>query len=778
MLVYQNKTAVLIVYSNSVHIAIRNVLIPLDAILICLVFVFPANADNHSVTAPAAETPATKTGEQKRKRIGLVLSGGGARGAAHVGVLKVLEELQVPVDYVVGTSLGSVVGALYAMGQSPAELESTLATLEWNRGFVDALPRSRLPFRRKDEEDKFQTDFELGVQGTSISLPPGLIRGHGLYLVLHTLIGGGALETDFDSLPIPFRAVATDLENSETVVLGSGDLARGLQASMSIPAFFAPVEIDGRLLVDGGVTNNLAVDVVREMGADIVIAVDISTPLSKRSQLKSLPGILNQLTNILVHQGTDEQVATLRGSDIYLQPDLTTYSSVDFGRVSAISDAGENYARANSAELKELSLSEAAYAEYRDQVQKTKVKELPEWIGKIVLNQESHLSDERLILRSKLKEQSAYSTDELHTAINTIYSTDLFETIDYTLTESPSDKNTADLVINAHRRSWGTDRVQFGLVLEDDFQGDNNYLLSAGYTRRTINRLGGDVRFVARVGELPSALAEYFQPLGVRGNFFTLGQLEFEEFSRSIFESDSELESFRIGRRQAALFGGWQNSDDLEFRAGLITGSGDIRQRVGPGSTSKVGSFREGILELRARYDTVNSKTFPTGGQKIKVEYERGLGVLNSDTGYQALIVDALIARKFGNLRWIAGLEVSESISGSVPVQRQFSRGSILSTAGLRADTEAGDSAARLSLLAYRPLRVPKVEALENPVFVGGAIEVGRVSQVAGAIGDEDPGFSGSVFVAVDTPAGPLLLGVGGKEGSGVVGLLSLGLTF
>ena len=749
--------------------SLYSLLAPLGVILLCLLFTPVSYADNHSTNGAA---------KPDRKKIGLVLSGGGARGAAHVGVIKVLEELNIPVDYIVGTSLGSVVGALYSMGQTPAQMEFTLATLEWNRGFVDNLPRSQLPFRRKDEEDKFQTNFELGVEGFSVSLPPGVIQGHGLYLLLQTLVGGSALQRDFDKLPIPYLAIATDLEKSKTVVLDSGDLAKSLQASMSIPAIFAPVEIDGRLLVDGGVTNNLAVDVVREMGADIVIAVDISTPLSTRSQLGSLPQILNQLTNILTHNGTDRQIATLEGSDILLSPELKNFSAVDFNSVNDISFIGETYARENAAKLEGLSLSDSEYAEYKNELKKTEVKKLPKRIGKVVLNQDSDVSDERFRLRARLRDNSEYSTDKLHTSINSIYSSDLFDTIDYTFIPDPNDETTADLEINTHRRSWGTDRVQFGFVLEDDFTGDNNFLISAGYTRRSINRLGGDVRLVGRVGELPGALLEYFQPLDRKGNYFTLAQLDNEQFSTGLFNNDSELETFRVTRNQAALFVGWQNANNLEFRLGVTTGSGVIRQRVGVGESSKISSFREGIFQLRARYDTVNSKTFPASGQKVKVTYEVGVDAFNSDTNFQSLVVDALIAREFGKFRWIAAAEISESIDGTVPQQRQFARGSILSTAGLRADTELGDNAARFSLLAYRPLRTSRVEALENPIYFGAALELGRVSQAPGNVGDEDPSFSGSVFVAVDTPAGPLFLGAGAKEGTGVIGLLSLGLTF
>ena len=742
--------------------------------LFCLCVASPAYSNELITPTTSEEAP----GEQDRPKIGLALSGGGARGAAHVGIIKVLEELNIPVDYVVGTSLGAVVGALYAKGQTPADLEHVLETLEWNRGFVDALPRSKLPFRRKDEEDKFQTNFELGVQGLSLTFPPGLIQGHGLYLLLTELVGGAALETDFNNLPIPYRAVATDLESATPVVLDSGDLAKSLQASMSIPAIFAPVKIQGKLLVEGGVSNNFAIDDARDMGADIVIAVDISTPLSNRENLGSVPQVLGQITNIVTHHGTDQQIASLEETDIYLRPDLTQYSSGNFNAVSEISVVGEEYARANASLLTHLSLSDEAYAEYKEEIQKTEIKQLPKRIGKITLNQDTKLSDERFILRSNLSGNTDYSTDKIHRAIDSIYSTDLFETIDYNLVPDPEKEDTVDLVVNANRRSWGTDRIQFGFVLEDDFGGDNNFLLSAGYTRRQINRFGADVRIVGRIGELPAAVFEYFQPIGARGNFFTFWEAEHEQFSRSTFTDDEELESFRVSRNEVSAFFGWQNETNLEFRVGLATGSGDIRQRIGSGESSKASSFREGRVELRARYDTVNNKTFPTHGQKLTVEYESSVDALNSDTDYESLVIDGLIVRQFGVVRWIAGIELSDSISGSVPVQRQFGRGSILSTAGLRADTEVGESAARISLLAYRPLTFSRIEALQNPLFYGAAIETGRVSQAEDTLGPDETLISGSVFVAAETAIGPVLLGLGGKERSGLTGLLSIGLTF
>jgi len=204
----------------------------------------------------------------------LVLSGGGARGVAHLGALKILEELRIPVDVIAGMSMGAIVGGFYASGSSPAEIETMVNSLEWNQAFQDRPPLEDLPFRRKEDSDNYLVKFDAGIRDGKFALPLGLIQGQNLGFILKSRLIHTATLTDFDRLRIPFRAVAADIETGEAVVLGKGDLATAIRASMSIPGVFAPVELDGRLLVDG-IADNLPVDVARRMGADILIAVNV-----------------------------------------------------------------------------------------------------------------------------------------------------------------------------------------------------------------------------------------------------------------------------------------------------------------------------------------------------------------------------------------------------------------------------------------------------------------------------------------------------------------------
>jgi NTE family protein len=263
----------------------------------------------------------------------LVLSGGGARGAAHVGVLKVLEQMHVPIDAIAGTSMGAVVGGLYASGMSAAEIESLLRSVNWQDAFQDRPPRAELGYRRKQDDRNFLVRFAFGLTEKGVVLPQGFVQGQKLEQVLRNATLPVSEIQDFNRLPVPFRAVATDLETGAAVVLKSGDLVTAMRASMSAPGVFAPAQRDGRLLIDGGIVDNLPIDVARAMGVDVLIVVDVSFPLYERDELTSPLEVTNQAFAILIRSRTQEQRAKLAANDIVIDPKLPHFASTDFGRV-------------------------------------------------------------------------------------------------------------------------------------------------------------------------------------------------------------------------------------------------------------------------------------------------------------------------------------------------------------------------------------------------------------------------------------------------------------
>ena len=302
----------------------------------------------------SAEVSAQQGVPHARPKIGLVLAGGGAKGAAHVGVIKVLEELGVPIDYIAGTSMGAIVGGLYASGLSSDELATAIISIDWNDIFDDKPPRANRDFRRKLDDEGFLVRYKLGFKDGSFQFPRGVNNGQKLELVLRDYSKKAFRINNFDKLPIPFRAVATDIETGETVILGSGDLAKAMRASMAVPGVFPPVENNGRLLVDGGLADNVPIDVARKMGADILIVVGFPEQLKKRGELNNAVSIVVQSLDLLISQNSRIQLKTLRPQDVYIEPALGDIGAISFDRAAEAIPIGEQAARDVAEKLENL----------------------------------------------------------------------------------------------------------------------------------------------------------------------------------------------------------------------------------------------------------------------------------------------------------------------------------------------------------------------------------------------------------------------------------------
>ncbi|MBU1065152.1 patatin-like phospholipase family protein, partial [bacterium] len=287
----------------------------------------------------------------ERPKIGLVLSGGGAMGFAHIGTLKVLDSLQIPIDYIAGTSMGGIAGALYAVGYTGKEIEQIVRTVDWQKTFTDQPSRGKLPYFQKQDAEKYQ--FELGIKDFLPLGPGGAIVGQNIMLLFSRLVFDYADVSDFDSLQIPFRCMAVDLITGNEVVLKSGSLAKAMRSTMAVPSIFSPVEWGDSLLVDGGLLNNLPVDVVREMGADIVIASTVGNPNKERQEIRSVIDVLSQSFNILRDKTLNANVGD---ADILVDIKLYGLGPADFvnNKVVQIIAAGEKAAKETEPQIIEL----------------------------------------------------------------------------------------------------------------------------------------------------------------------------------------------------------------------------------------------------------------------------------------------------------------------------------------------------------------------------------------------------------------------------------------
>lgn len=437
-----------------------------------------------SITTGGAQTPEPSA---SRPRIGLVLSGGGARGAAHVGVLKVLDEMRIPVDAIAATSMGALVGGLYASGMSATEIETLVTSLDWQDAFRDRPPRTALGFRRKQDDRNFLVRYSLGVSRDGFKLPMGLVQGQKQTQILRGATLRVADIDDFDRLPIPFRTIATDLESGEPVVMKSGDFVTAMRASMSAPGVFTPVERDGRLLVDGGLSDNLPVDIARAMNVEVLIVVDVSFPLYKRDELDSPISVTNQSIAIMVRNRTLEKLATLGDRDVLITPQLGTMGSAEFSRIPQALRSGEQAGRAMLAKLSAYSLDQAAYRRYLAE-RNAREGDLPRID---FIRTDAASARYARVVEARVGDLRGATLDRarINDDLASLYALDLFESIDYNIVQQDGQNG---LEFRLKRKSWGPNYVRVGLNLEDDFAGNSRYNAAARLIMTELNSWGAE----------------------------------------------------------------------------------------------------------------------------------------------------------------------------------------------------------------------------------------------------------------------------------------------
>lgn len=714
---------------------------------------------------PALAEAEKERAPPERPRIGLVLGGGGARGSAHVGVLKVLEKLRVPIDYVSGNSMGAIVGGLYASGMPPEQIERELRAMDWDDVFSDAPPRAERSFRRKRDDDLYLIGARLGYSGGRAKFPLAFVQGQKFDLHLNRLTAHVADVKVFDRLPTPFRAVATDIETGRQVTLGSGSLPLAIRASMAVPGAFRPVEIDGRLLVDGLIADNVPVNVARNMGADVVIVVDVSDRLQAREELKSVGAIVNQLTIILGKRNVEEQLATLGPRDIYIRPELGDLAASDFDRVADGIAIGEAAARGAEERLRLLSVSEEAYAPYRArQVMQT---ELPV-IDFIRVDNRSRLGDALIWSRLTAKEGEPLDVARLERDIGYIYGLDVFETVRY---ETVREEGRTGLVIHATEKSWGPDYLQFGLELADNFEGDNFYNLGISYLRTAINPLNGEIRFALQIGQEPGAFAEWHQPLDPRSRYFTSAQILAGRRNFSVFDDEGDvLAEYRVRRSGFDLAFGRELGTWGEGRAGYRRFSGDAEVRVGdPGLEGY--EFDLAQVYLRLSLDEFDNSYFPREGSRGVAEYASAGEGYGSDDDFDQLHLRYAHALPWGRNTLVGAMSYDTTLDGEAPIESRFRAGGFLRLSGFGPNELSGQHYGQIGLMYHR--RLTEMQVL--PTYAGFSLEYGNVWQDKDDISLGDGIWNGSVFLGAWSVLGPLYVGLGTAEGGRHTAFLYLG---
>ena len=709
------------------------------------------------VTIALADAPATQaTGGESRPRIGLVLSGGGARGLAHVGVLKVLEENRIPIDMIAGTSAGSIIAGLYAMGLSASEIETVILGIDWNEGFSDASERKYRSLNRKNQELGILTTLEAGLDLDGLKLPKGLLQGQRLEMLLRDITAGAELIEDFDQLPIPYRAVATNIENGARISIGHGDIVRAMHASMAIPGVYAPVEIDGEMLVDGGLASNLPIQVVRDMGADIIIAIDISTPLNTASELSSVLKIAGQVSSLLTQRTVDDEIRVLRVDDTLITPDLTGYSSANFDKAGEIIRIGEQAARDSEERLARYRLDETAYADYR----RTKARLNPQRpiIDEIVITSNSHLSQARLASYISIKPGERFDPAQLETDIAYLYGLGYFSRITYQLDR---DGDEISLLIDARKKAWGPNYLRAGLGVQGNLSGDNRVDVAAGLLVTEINTLGAEWLTDASFGENSGFTSNFFQPLGNNSNTFIDAEVALQQRNVRVYAGGKPVISARVRSRQARISLGHQFGNTTEVRLG-------IKRRTAWMDVSNIDitdelKSNDGAYELSFLHDTLDNTHFPRHGNHTALVFSTSRPELGADDRHDLGAFSIYQSLTWGKHTLQGHLAYADTItsSGNIDFSRMFQIGGFLNLSGYEPDEISGSYTGLASLIYFRQFNEYFIKSASVPIYIGASLETGNAWQKRSDITLNNSIVASSIFLGADTYIGPIYLGYG-----------------
>lgn len=703
-----------------------------------------AGSEAPALTAPAAP-PSTA-----RPKVALVLSGGGARGFAHIGVLRVLEELRVPVDIVTGTSMGAVVGGLYATGYTAGDLEKVVRTTDWDSIFNRRLPRAELDWRRKEDDYKNLSDVEIGIVDGGLTLPRGLVGTQRIEFFLRSLAGPSKRVRDLSQLPVPFAAIGTDLETGKGVLLQQDvSLSTAMRASMSVPGAFAPVEVNGRLLVDGGVVDNLPVSAARAMGAEVIIAVNVGTPLLKRSEINDLVGVAAQLTLMMGLETIERSIASLKPADILITPVLDGLGSSDFSEGERLIAAGEAAARAVAGRLAALGVAPEAFAQGEARRTLLVREEGPFRVDEVRVAGARAVSPAAIAAQAQGLVGRTLSVQQLGPVLDRIYSSGDFEAVSYSLVD---DGGRSVVVVTPYEKSWGYNVIRLGGNVQTNFSDDNTFNLLVSHRWRWLNRWGGEWRNEVQIGDTRRLSSEWFQPLGAASGWFVQPFAETLQQERDFFAGKVPVARNENTQYGAALLLG----HELPRLGALRVGAGRFRLESVPqiglpfdGSTSYAN-----VLLAHGNVDTLDNILFPLRGVYLDARYRRYDKPVGLFDVRESLALETALPMSIGRYTTVLSAR-----GGTSDAQGLFQLGGLFNLTGTRIGEVAGDRGVLLRGLLFR--NVSDLVDLKMPTYAGVSLETGTAVAKGENLDVGSFRRAAALFVSVDSLLGPIFFAVG-----------------
>jgi NTE family protein len=686
----------------------------------------------------------------ERPRVGLVLGGGGARGAAHIGVLEVLRENRIPVDCVAGTSMGGLVTGAFAAGLSPDEMLTAMGQADWRAMFEDNPPVKEINPRIRNQSRLFLPGTELGVTKEGAQPLPAVVQGQKVKLFINRLVRSQYGEPLIEKMPIPVSIVATDLVNGDKVAFREGSLTHAMRATMSVPGLMAPVKDGERLLVDGGLVDNVPIDEVRgNCNPDVVIAVNVGSPLMKAGDIGGIFSIAGQMINILTEQNVTRSLATLKSGDIYIKPDLDGITAADFSRYAETAKRGRVAAEAMLPRLRALSVGEQQYQDWLAMM--TPVR------GPLPVVDEVRIAGLKRVNPAypdrylKDYDGTPVSVDRLDKDMGLIYGDGLYDDVDFSLL-STRDRNI--LRVTPVEKEFGPNYLRFGFNLNAASNAPSTFNLRAAYQQTLINSLGGEWLAGVQIGNEMGVFTEFYQPLDAERRFFLEPKFSYLRVPLDIYQNNKRVAEYNVDQTTLDLMAGI----NVGLWGPVSVGWGERYRNaeLQTGSPSlPSGSQRFGGFLAKMDFDQFDRLYDPTRGWGARGSYFYAAG-----DGYDKAELDLRAAENFGDYILQGRIRGAGSFTGALPFYDAVALGGFLNLSGFARNQIIGES------LMYGNVRLEKIigqlpAGLRGDMRVGLALEGGKVN--GRYTETELNGWQSSItaYVGGETPLGMAYVGYG-----------------
>jgi NTE family protein len=540
-----------------------------------------------------------------RRKIGVALQGGGAKGLAHIGVLEWLESRHIPIDYLAGTSMGGLVGGLYATGHSPEEIKRIVSDIDWNSVISGETPYRELAFRRKEDLRALPNGLELGLR-QGVQPPGGLVSGQSVQFIIDRYMLPYSDGRSFDLLPTPFRCVATDLVSSKPVVFKDGSLSTALRATMSLPGIFSPVKQDGKILADGGLLNNLPTDVVRQMGADVVIGVHLAAAPVVPTDLRSFFQVAGGSINATI---AANEMHGMEGADILITIDVAGYSTLDFSRNQQIIPLGYQAAQARAGVLESLRLTDEEWARYVAARDAKVIKTVPAPTFVKVEGAGDVLDDQ---IEKQFSSMAGNPVDipGLQSKLTQLNGLGWFETLSYSLV---TQDKTQGLLISAQPKDYAPPWLKPGFVIDGSDPDNVQFTLGARITLADLGGVRSELRTDLSIGATYSASSEYYHPFTNTSRWFIAPGIHASRSSLNLYLQNTLLAEYKITQFDGTFDLGYAIDRFSEFRLGYDAGYLKASRRIG-GPILPAVSGRTGVTRARYVMDRLDNPIIPRRG--------------------------------------------------------------------------------------------------------------------------------------------------------------------